>query len=106
MLRKDDLFEVVFNPGTDEVEKRGLGPAPAFIARDTGCTTQPSRYRTAELNHSIGVRQTRQFCGLLPALLQVPVGKSFWSRNADRRRGDYARSRGKVGHRVDVFAAA
>src|SRR5207253_8479167 len=35
MLRKDDLFEVVFDPGTDEVEKRGLGPAPA-AGRDTG----------------------------------------------------------------------
>ena len=30
ILRKDDLFKVVFDPGTDKVEKRGLGPAPAF----------------------------------------------------------------------------
>jgi hypothetical protein len=30
ILRKDDFLEVVFNPGTDKVEKQFLGPAPAF----------------------------------------------------------------------------
>jgi len=35
ILRKDDLLEVVLDPGTDKVEKRGLGPAPANC-RDTG----------------------------------------------------------------------
>src|SRR6185369_3826711 len=102
MLRKDYLLEVVFYHAPDEVEKRGLGPAPASTARDTGCTTQPSRYRTAELNHSIGVRQTRQF----GRRLHIPVGEGLGSGNADRRGCDHARGGGKVGERVDVFATA
>src|SRR5581483_11042811 len=108
MLRKDDLFEVVFYPGTDEVEKQGLGPAPASTARDTGCTAQPSRYRAAELDHSIGVRQTRQF-GRRDAggtLLQVPVGEGFRSRNPDRRGCDHASRRRQVWERVYVLATA
>ncbi len=35
ILRKDDSFEVVFNPGTDKVEKQAPGPAPASC-RSTG----------------------------------------------------------------------
>ena len=34
-LRKDDFFEVVFNPGTDKVGKQAPGPAPDFC-RSTG----------------------------------------------------------------------
>src|SRR5579862_4323023 len=68
MLRKDDLFKVVFNPGTDEVEKQGLGPAPA-TCRDTGLASrtlagnaaQPRRNYTAKLHHSIGGVEPRQF---------------------------------------------
>jgi hypothetical protein len=30
MLRKDDSFKVVFDPGSDEVEKLCLGPIPAL----------------------------------------------------------------------------
>src|SRR5947209_18109237 len=52
MLRKDDAFEVVFDPGTDEVEKRCLGPVPAFCG-NTGywslvTTTQPRVHIAAE----------------------------------------------------------
>ena len=35
ILRKDDSFKVVFNPGTDKVEKQAPGPAPA-TRRSTG----------------------------------------------------------------------
>src|ERR1700747_1856799 len=66
-MRKDDLFEVVFNPGTDEVEKQGLGPAPA-TCRDTGNAPafkrnlpQPRGNLPAERIHSIGGTKPRQF---------------------------------------------
>src|ERR1035438_79371 len=36
ILRKDDAFEVVLDPGSDEVEKRCLGPVPAYRG-NTGC---------------------------------------------------------------------
>src|SRR6516164_1493363 len=36
IFRKDDAFEVVFDPGLDEVEKRCLGPVPA-LGGNTGC---------------------------------------------------------------------
>ncbi len=35
ILRKDDLFEVVFNPGSDKREKRILGQVSP-LGRDTG----------------------------------------------------------------------
>src|SRR5262249_37558946 len=57
MLRENDTFEVVFDPGTDKVEKQRLGPVPAF-AWDTGwgkpSTAQPLKHSMAELIHSIG----------------------------------------------------
>ena len=37
ILRKYDAFEVVFDPGSDKVEKQCLGPVPAILAAwDTG----------------------------------------------------------------------
>src|ERR1700752_371783 len=76
MLWKDDSFEVVFDPGTDEVEKQGLGPAPAHC-RDTGWTprflsrnaAQPRANQTAKLHHSIGRVGGRQFHGILSSSL-------------------------------------
>src|SRR5437763_16300793 len=52
LLRKDDAFEVVFDPGTDKVEQLCLGPVPA-ICGDTGSwrlitATQPRIHRAAE----------------------------------------------------------
>src|ERR1017187_175235 len=53
ILRKDDLFKVVLDPGPDKREKRILGPAPS--KRSTGVhLAQPRRKPTAKLNHSIG----------------------------------------------------
>ncbi len=43
ILRKDDAFEVVLDPGSDEVEKRCLGPVPAKCG-NTGC--RPNLYPT------------------------------------------------------------
>src|SRR4051794_15049631 len=58
--RKDDLFEVVFDPSPDKPEKRVLGPAPS--KRSTGVRlAQPRRQLTAKLNHSIGHLRPRQF---------------------------------------------
>src|SRR4051812_29718778 len=51
MLRKDDAFEVVFDPGTDEVEKQCLGPVPA-TSGNTG-EVPISQLNTARLNGEI-----------------------------------------------------
>ena len=62
ILRKDDLFKVVFDPGPDKLKKRILGPAPS--KRSTGVKpAQPRRHLTAKLNHSIGCPRQRQFSG-------------------------------------------
>src|SRR6516164_9004192 len=52
MLKKDDAFEVVFDPGTDKVEKLCLGPVPATCG-NTGdwslvTAAQPRINTTAE----------------------------------------------------------
>ena len=60
IFRKDDLFEVVLDPGPDKLEKVILGPAPS--KRSTGERfTQPHRQPATKLNHSIGQAGTRQF---------------------------------------------
>src|ERR1700730_13932618 len=60
ILRKDDFFEVVLDPGPDKLEKRILGSAPS--KRSTGVRlAQPCRIGTAKLNHSIGWLGERQF---------------------------------------------
>src|SRR5437660_4542093 len=67
MLRKNDSFKVVFNPGSDKVELQGLGPA-STPGGDTGSAaprsrprTQPRGNLTADLQHSIGVSRSSQF---------------------------------------------
>src|SRR5258708_3153993 len=64
ILRKDDFFKVVLDPGPDKREKRILGPAPP--KRSTGVhLAQPCRQPSAKLIHSIGCGRERQFCGTL-----------------------------------------
>src|SRR4030088_201315 len=60
ILRKDDFFEVVLDPGPDKLEKWILSSAPS--KRSTGVTlAQPCRIGTTKLNHSIGWLGERQF---------------------------------------------
>ena len=60
VFRKDDLFEVVLDPGPDKLENVILGPAPS--KRSTGVRfTQPRRQAAAKQIHSIGPVRTRQF---------------------------------------------
>src|SRR6266700_4072632 len=70
MLRKDDSFKVVFNPGSDKVELQGLGPASTLrFSGDTGSAApdyarlrkQPRGNLTAAHIHSIGGSRRRQF---------------------------------------------
>src|SRR6185437_896060 len=66
MLREYDAFEVVLNPGTDEVEKLCLGPVPASCG-NTGCwslvtATQPCIYSAAERYDFSGLRSNGQSC--------------------------------------------
>src|SRR5260370_42666722 len=69
MLRKDDSFKVVFNPGSDKVELQGLGPPSTLrFSGDTGSAaprsrprTQPRGNLTADLQHSIGGSGGGQF---------------------------------------------
>src|SRR6202051_5302555 len=61
ILRKDDLFKVVHDPGPDKLEKWILAPAPS--KRSTGVPlAQPCRQPSAKLIHSIGWAGHRQFC--------------------------------------------
>src|SRR5215472_17091101 len=96
MLRENDTFKVVLDPGTDKVEKQCLGPVPAF-AWDTGggktLPTQPLKNGMAELIHFIGVVRGRQFCGRKFA---VPVGESCRRGDTDVRRGDNAVEAGQI----------
>src|SRR5579864_1896624 len=90
ILRKDDAFEVVLDPGSDEVEKQCLGPVPAYRG-NTGCRlirgyrsrrnilAQPSIHRLTELVN----------CTCRPSAGQrrfsrdqlVPLGKGLGSGN-------------------------
>src|ERR1700692_5136438 len=60
ILRKDDLFKVVLDPGPDKLEKWILAPAPS--KRSTGVPlAQPRRKHSAKLIHSIGWCRRLQF---------------------------------------------
>src|SRR5690348_7068478 len=64
MLREYDAFEVVLNPGTDEVEKLCLGPVPASCG-NTGCwslvtAAQPRIHIAAERYDFSGLRSNGQ----------------------------------------------
>src|SRR5690349_6426309 len=52
MLRKDDAFEVVLNPGTNKVEQLCLGPVPAICGNNgywsLVTAAQPRIHRAAE----------------------------------------------------------
>src|SRR3954447_17303256 len=102
MLRKDDAFEVVFNPGTDKVEKLCLGPVPATCG-NTGCwslitAAQPGIHTAAERYDFSGLRSIGQSSSALGRgarahrfggftfRKRVPVGKGLRSGDADLRR--------------------
>src|SRR5581483_6317273 len=123
MLRKYDLLEVVRDPGMDEVEKQGLGPAPA-PGRDTGRTTQPRRKPAAELIHSIGRGRTRQFSGsceaTVPArpdgcggtgvlarsrLTFIPIGECLRRRDPDLWCCDHDGARWNVRRGINLFSS-
>src|SRR5277367_2383802 len=82
VLRKDDSFEVVFNPGSDKREKRILGQVSP-LGRDTGgvrtapCTSK----RPTQLPKSIEFSRSGQIARLL-----VPVAKGLRCGDANRRR--------------------
>src|ERR1700722_6633605 len=73
MLRKDDAFEVVHDPGPDKLEKRVLGPAPFLNRR----------------NRSTGERKIQPRRILLAKFL-VPCGKRLGSRHSPLRGHDDA----------------
>src|SRR6202051_3595799 len=73
ILRKDDLFKVVLDPGPDKLEK--WIPAPAPSKRSTGVTfAQPRRKPSAKLNHSIGCCWHRQFHSVRVRTARVGTG--------------------------------
>src|SRR5260370_35979965 len=86
ILRKDDFFEVVLDPGPDKLEKRFLGSAPS--KRSTGVRlAQPRRIGTAKLNHSIGWLGERQFRSAgLGSGLRVGTGTPFGKLRASSAR--------------------
>src|SRR5262249_8738999 len=100
ILRKYDAFEVVFDPGTDKVEKRCLGPIPT-IGRDTGgslvTTTQPPINIVAEHFQFIGLSSIGQFSRRRPGWgmvsirfhQMVPIGERLGGRDPNRRSNNH-----------------
>src|ERR1700682_1117684 len=73
ILRKDDFFEVVLDPGPDKLEKWILSTAPS--KRSTGVKlAQPCRIGATKLNHSIGWLGERQFRGARVCSARVGTG--------------------------------
>src|ERR1700741_2091942 len=103
MLTEDDVFEVVFDPGSDKREK--WIPGPVFSCReDTGGVrlAKTRRESSTQLFQSIGGMALGQtFC-----MTGVPFAEGLWRRYADVRERDDAVRLGQVGHGEDVFAAA
>src|SRR5262249_11535847 len=110
MLRKDDPFEVVFNPGTDKVEKRGLGPVPVHRG-DTGrspvTTAQPRVHGATERYKFIGISRIGQFVSEAEGWLgrwshavfvaeSVPIGESTRSGDGDLRCNYHGMKLGQV----------
>src|SRR5260370_5573913 len=126
MLRKYDPLEVVFDPGTDKVEKRCLGPASALCG-DAGCrTTQPGKNTQAEPIYSIEAAVLSQFRGMGSIRSSnirrrvtppgwrcirfrhelIPIGKCPWGRNSERGGGNYAGDGMQIRQRINLFAPA
>src|SRR5260370_17183151 len=107
MLRENDTFKVVSNPGTDKVEKHCLGPVPAF-AWDTGwgktTSTQPFKNGVTEHTHSIGAIVVRQF--LPRGELSVPILEVRWSGNTHSWSVDHAVEARQTLHRINRPAPA
>src|SRR5262249_13627034 len=127
VLRKDDAFEVVLNPGTDKVEKQCLGPVPRPAGNTGwGSTAQPRKHTVTEPIDCTGVVRGSQFAlvvrdvtriagaavegllALLPfvAYLLVPVAKGLGRRDAHIRRGDHAVVSGQVFERQHLLSAS
>src|SRR6184192_1827465 len=77
MLRKDDSFKVVFDPGTDKVEKQCLGPVSSPAGNTGwGCTTQPRKHTVTEPIDCTGVIIGSQFALIMrdvPRIARPPV---------------------------------
>src|SRR5664280_2143219 len=113
ILRKDDAFEVVLDPGSDEVEKRCLGPVPAYRG-NTGCRltrgygsrentfAQPGKYSLAELVHCTCGSSAGQF--RFSRDQSVPLRKRLWSRNANWRRHQHQVHARQILQRINLFA--
>ena len=114
ILWKDDAFEVVLDPGSDEVEKQCLGPVPAHRG-NTGCRLT----RRCSLREKV-VRPVKRpltklvycTCGVsagqfsLPRCHLIPARKGRRRRNSHGRR-DHHQMRGwQVGQGIDLLAAS
>src|SRR5664280_614827 len=115
ILRKDDAFEVVLDPGSDEVEKRCLGPVPAYRG-NTGCRltrryssrentlAQPGIHRLTELVNCTCGSSAGQFRFSRDQI--VPLRKGLWSRNANWRRHQHQVHAGQIMQWINLFAMA
>src|SRR5579884_2117165 len=117
MLGKDDFFEIVFDPGTDKVEKLCLGPV-SFIGGDTGVlVVQPNGYCPAELSKSIdfsaGGQPGSGFRISAPpiypltrrCMLFVPFSEGIFGRNSDSGCHNHAMHGRKIIKRKNLLPA-
>src|SRR5690349_17217171 len=98
MLTEDDLFEVVFDPGSDKREKWIPGPVFSF-REDTGGVrlAKTRRESSTQLFQSIG----GCLSGQTVRVAEIPVAKSLGGRHADVGKGHDAVDFGQIGHGVD-----
>ncbi len=100
MLTEDNVFEVVFNPGSDKREK--WIPGPVFsLGEDTGGVrlTKTSRESSTQLFKSIGARVFGQsFC-----MNRIPVAKGLRGGYAYAGEGNNAMRFRQVGHRINLL---
>src|SRR5215469_4857757 len=124
ILWEDDAFEVVLDPGSDEVEKRCLGPVPATCG-NTGCRLRPPQpcnnigtIRSGVLREIPAQPGKHTFteriyctcwgCGgqRSSGMELVPAGEGPWRGDTHRRRDYDDVHGGQIGQRINLFATA
>src|ERR1700691_827892 len=105
MLRKDDLFKVVFDPGSDKREERILGPVFS-LGEDTGgvrfakfSSDRPTRL----LDCSAGIDRGQR--GGSRRMQVIPVAIGLRGRSSSRRQRDHAGQGREIRQGIDLLPA-
>ena len=115
ILRKDNFFEVVFNPGSDKRGKR-IYPAGCIwrqyrlrgqvFLEDTGGVWLAQRRGESPTQHtkSIGARSFGQSAAGRNTVPRIPVAKSLWRRHPNIRQRHHARRNRQIRHGIHLLA--